>query len=73
MWGQNLLGRKASSAKRSSLAPSTGAIGSVSGSHPGATHQETPVKYTGQIESPSSMKGTVKLGDLGQATWSAKK
>jgi hypothetical protein len=31
--------------------------------------QEIPVVYSGQIESPARMKGTVQLGELGHGTW----
>lgn len=35
--------------------------------------QEMEVVYTGKIESATAMKGTAKLGELGDATWTAKK
>lgn len=35
--------------------------------------QKLPVTYTGQIESPESMKGKVQFGELGEGTWSATK
>ena len=31
------------------------------------------VEYTGTIESPASMKGTVRFAALGDGTWTAKK
>jgi len=34
---------------------------------------EVLVQYTGTIEGPGAMKGTVKFGDLGEGTWTAKK
>jgi hypothetical protein len=38
-----------------------------------AQGQEFEITYTGKIESAASMKGTAKLGELGEATWTAKK
>ncbi len=38
-----------------------------------AQGQEFEVTYTGKIESATAMKGTAKLGDFGEATWTAKK
>jgi type 1 glutamine amidotransferase len=35
--------------------------------------QEIPVTYSGQIEGGDSMKGKVKLGDLGEGTWTGKR
>ena len=35
--------------------------------------QDLELTYTGKIEGPSSMKGTVKLGDFGEGTWTARK
>ena len=35
--------------------------------------QPLQVDYTGAIDSPNSMKGTVKFGDLGEGTWTAKR
>lgn len=35
--------------------------------------QEAEVVYTGKIESATTMKGAVKLGDLGEGTWTGKK
>lgn len=35
--------------------------------------QDMEVTYTGKIESATSMKGTAKLGEIGDATWTAKK
>src|SRR5262245_42918762 len=35
--------------------------------------QEIAVTYTGKIESPTSMKGTVKFGQTGEGTWIATK
>jgi type 1 glutamine amidotransferase len=35
--------------------------------------QEFKITYSGKIESPTSMKGTVKFGDLGEGTWTASK
>lgn len=35
--------------------------------------QDMEVTYTGKIESATAMKGTAKLGELGDATWTAKK
>ncbi len=35
--------------------------------------QDMEVVYTGKIESATAMKGTAKLGELGDATWTAKK
>ncbi|MBI2927540.1 MAG: ThuA domain-containing protein [Verrucomicrobia bacterium] len=35
--------------------------------------QEGTVTYTGKVESPTAMKGTVKFGDLGEGTWTATK
>jgi hypothetical protein len=38
-----------------------------------AQGQEIEILYTGKIESATSMKGTAKLGEFGDATWTAKK
>ncbi|MEW6210848.1 MAG: hypothetical protein AB1631_20955 [Acidobacteriota bacterium] len=38
-----------------------------------AQGQEFEILYTGKIESATSMKGTAKLGEFGDATWTAKK
>lgn len=38
-----------------------------------AQGQELTVEYSGKIESKDSMKGTVKLGDLGEGTWTGKR
>jgi len=35
--------------------------------------QELTVRYSGTIESPTTMKGTVEFGDFGSGTWTAKK
>jgi hypothetical protein len=35
--------------------------------------QVVPMRYTGAITSPSSMRGTVKFGDAGEGTWTGKK
>jgi type 1 glutamine amidotransferase len=35
--------------------------------------EEIIVTYTGKVEGKDSMKGTVKLGELGEGTWTAKK
>jgi hypothetical protein len=35
--------------------------------------QDVEITYVGKIESATSMKGTAKLGELGEATWTAKK
>lgn len=35
--------------------------------------EKMKVEYTGTIESPTSMKGTVRVAALGEGTWSAKK
>jgi hypothetical protein len=31
------------------------------------------VEYSGAVEGPASMKGTVRFGSLGEGTWTAKK
>jgi hypothetical protein len=38
-----------------------------------AQGQDIEIVYTGKIESATSLKGTAKLGDFGDATWTAKK
>lgn len=38
-----------------------------------AQGQELTITYTGKIESKDSMKGTAVLGELGEATWTAKR
>jgi hypothetical protein len=38
-----------------------------------AQGQDLTITYTGKIESKDSMKGTAALGDLGEATWTAKR
>ena len=38
-----------------------------------ATGSKAKVEYKGTITSPTTMKGTLKLGDLGEGTWTAKK
>ena len=35
--------------------------------------EELAVTYTGKVEGKDSMKGTVKFGELGEGTWTAKK
>lgn len=35
--------------------------------------QELTVRYSGTIESPTAMKGTVEFGDFGSGSWTAKK
>ena len=35
--------------------------------------EEVIVTYTGKVEGKDSMKGTVKFGDVGEGTWTAKK
>ncbi|MBI4874426.1 MAG: hypothetical protein HY822_07325 [Acidobacteria bacterium] len=35
--------------------------------------EKIKVEYTGTIESPASMKGTVRFAALGEGTWTAKK
>jgi hypothetical protein len=36
-------------------------------------NQELTINYTGQIQDSDAMKGKLKLGDLGEGTWTAKK
>ena len=38
-----------------------------------AQGQDLTIEYAGKIESKDSMKGTVKLGELGEGTWTAKR
>ena len=38
-----------------------------------AEGQELTIRYSGTIESPTTMKGTVEFGDFGSGTWTAKK
>ncbi|HKA20469.1 MAG TPA: hypothetical protein VKN18_19445 [Blastocatellia bacterium] len=38
-----------------------------------AQGQELMITYTGKIESKDSMKGTAVLGEIGEATWTAKR
>jgi hypothetical protein len=38
-----------------------------------AQGQELTITYTGKIESKDSMKGTAVLGEIGEATWTAKR
>jgi hypothetical protein len=38
-----------------------------------AQGQELTITYSGKIESKDSMKGTAVLGELGEATWTAKR
>jgi len=38
-----------------------------------AQGQELTVTYSGKIENKDSMKGTVKLGEMGEGTWSGKR
>ena len=38
-----------------------------------AQGQAVTIKYTGTIEKEGTMKGTAELGDLGSATWTAKR
>jgi hypothetical protein len=38
-----------------------------------AQGQDLTIAYTGKIESKDSMKGTAALGELGEATWTAKR
>lgn len=38
-----------------------------------AQGQDLTITYTGKIESKDSMKGTAVLGELGEATWTAKR
>jgi hypothetical protein len=38
-----------------------------------AQGQELTITYTGKIETKDTMKGTAVLGELGEATWSAKR
>ncbi|MEK6321954.1 MAG: hypothetical protein AABN33_09755 [Acidobacteriota bacterium] len=38
-----------------------------------AQGQDLTITYTGKIETKDSMKGTAALGDLGEATWTAKR
>jgi len=38
-----------------------------------AQGQEMTITYSGKIESKDSMKGTAALGELGEATWTAKR
>jgi hypothetical protein len=38
-----------------------------------AQGQELTIEYSGKIESKDSMKGTVKLGELGEGTWTGKR
>lgn len=38
-----------------------------------AQGQELTLEYSGKIESKDSMKGTVKLGELGEGTWTGKR
>ena len=38
-----------------------------------AQGQDLTIEYAGKIESKDSMKGTVKLGELGEGTWTGKR
>ena len=38
-----------------------------------AQGQQMTITYTGTVEKDGSMKGTAQLGDLGSATWTAKR
>ena len=38
-----------------------------------AQGQALTIKYAGTIEKDGTMKGTAELGELGSATWTAKK
>jgi hypothetical protein len=38
-----------------------------------AQGQDLTLEYAGKIESKDSMKGTVKLGELGEGTWTGKR
>jgi len=38
-----------------------------------AQGQELTITYTGKVESKDSMKGTAVLGEIGEATWTAKR
>jgi len=38
-----------------------------------AQGQELTITYSGKIESKDSMKGTAVLGEIGEATWTAKR
>ena len=35
--------------------------------------QDTEMVYTGRVESATSMRGGVRLGDLGEGTWTGSK
>jgi len=38
-----------------------------------AQGQELTITYTGKVETKDSMKGTAVLGEIGEATWTAKR
>ena len=38
-----------------------------------AQGQDLTIEYAGKIESKDSMKGTVKLGEIGEGTWTGKR
>lgn len=72
--GQNLLGRYKGVLGNADVFGSVGRSNKVSfGFTAQRDDQELAITYSGEIESPTSMKGSVKFGDRGQGTWSGKK
>ena len=64
---------KACLAKQSFSDRSRRATTSVSSLPPPAKVRRFQSCYSGQIESPARMKGTVQLGELGQGTWTGRR
>jgi type 1 glutamine amidotransferase len=72
--GQNLLGRYKGALGAADVFGSVGRSNRVSfGFTAKRDDQEMPITYSGEIESPTSMKGSAKFGDRGEGTWSGKK
>ena len=72
--GQNLLGRYKGPLGNLDVFGSVGRNNKVSfGYTAKRDDQELEIKYSGEIESPTSMNGSAKFGDRGQGTWSGKK
>jgi type 1 glutamine amidotransferase len=72
--GQNLLGRYKGLLGEADVFGSVNKSNRVSFGFTGTRNdQELPVAYSGQIEAPDKMKGSVKFGEVGQGTWKAQK